>query len=249
MKQLFSVLILLAIVAISYGELSEDRWKTGIRGFPVYAEKCDFSTKTIAKMKNNNNNCVAKCLANDRCTHWVYKDGECYLKGGDISMSDANEAEDASDEQICGYSQSVCPNIDICKEKVEKLKTGNLVKDWKFTNKNGNIAVYAAGCEFKDENIGNKANGNNNCIPLCKSNPRCTHFVYSDGRCFLKKGEVTLNDAYVTEETDVKKQLCGFVERSCKTLKECQDKIKKPKPNTTPKPKKTTTTEEPDGLE
>ena len=48
---------------------------------------------------------------------------------------------------------------------------------------NGN---WALGCDFRGNDIEQRWTTSDQCGPVCERHPRCTHFVWNAGNCFLK---------------------------------------------------------------
>jgi len=76
-----------------------------------------------------------------------------------------------------------------------------LTQTWKFE------------CDFPGNTFGEVRVAGDKCKQACQSNPKCTHFAWKQdygGTCFLKKGDVTMDDAYPVEDLG---SVCGVVPR------------------------------------
>ena len=71
--------------------------------------------------------------------------------------------------------------------------------------------TWAPGCEFRGNYFRNETTRvlvTNQCIYKCSVNPECTHFTwsiqppYAEGLCMMQKGAVTLNDAFVSSDSN-----------------------------------------------
>ena len=47
----------------------------------------------------------------------------------------------------------------------------------------------------------------NQCQWKCQNNAGCTHFVWSNSTCYLKKGQVSINDAVISNDLNT---VCGI---------------------------------------
>ena len=69
--------------------------------------------------------------------------------------------------------------------------------------------TWAPKCKFLGNDIRNfttRMPVTNQCIWNCQNNAACTHFVYSNGVCFLKKGPVKMSNAILADPYTV----CGI---------------------------------------
>lgn len=85
----------------------------------------------------------------------------------------------------------------------------------KFSWRVSSDAVWAHGCDFSSKNdIGWVTTSGAKCSSTCGLVRGCTHFVWSTfsglPRCHLKRGRVTLSDAY---STTVKDAVCGIMRK------------------------------------
>ena len=65
--------------------------------------------------------------------------------------------------------------------------------NWRF----GESAVWAMDCDFKDKGDYKQVYNTqgSQCDPICRADPSCTNFAWSQGTCYLKKGGFIYSDA------------------------------------------------------
>ena len=55
-------------------------------------------------------------------------------------------------------------------------------------------------CAFEGNDLSNVSSAMEYCLYICIDTPECTHFVWNDGTCWMKKGYVTLANATRTQD-------------------------------------------------
>ena len=73
-------------------------------------------------------------------------------------------------------------------------------------------AVWAMACDFPDTPFDSAKTEGRFCGPTCASNPRCTHFAWTDfqgGTCWLKSGQAKREDATPNDKPGM---VCGIVD-------------------------------------
>ena len=68
-------------------------------------------------------------------------------------------------------------------------------------------------CDFPDTHFDSAKTEGRFCGPTCASNPRCTHFAWTDfegGTCWLKSGQVKKEDATPNENSGM---VCGILDQ------------------------------------
>jgi hypothetical protein len=69
--------------------------------------------------------------------------------------------------------------------------------NWQYLTYYGNVS-WAPGCDFPGNDLKyelTKIPVNNQCEGKCRKTTGCSHFVWNEGICYMKKGPVTENDA------------------------------------------------------
>ena len=57
--------------------------------------------------------------------------------------------------------------------------------------------LLAVNCDFKGNDYGkHKQTHNQKCLATCRTEDKCTHFSWSNSRCFKKTGPVNQTDAF-----------------------------------------------------
>ena len=82
--------------------IGQINWQQGDRGV-FWANACDWSDSNIGSAQVAPENYGNTCLSKTGCTHFTwtyYKGGTCWLKGGNIQLSDATFTNDKS--MLCG---------------------------------------------------------------------------------------------------------------------------------------------------
>ena len=81
--------------------------------------------------------------------------------------------------------------------------------DWQSGQPEG--TVWANGCDFPNNDIGNQQVDSSLCAQTCVNTPGCTHFAwnpYDGGMCWMKSGPVTKSDAVFNGNNEV---ICGII--------------------------------------
>lgn len=119
------------------------------------------------------------------CTHFTWNDhngGTCWMKGNAVNKRDAFVSDAKS--SMCGITKKI---------------------SWNANN-------WAVRCDFRGNDVENVRSRSEDCLGLCTSNPKCTHFTWNTafgGTCWMKEfNGVNKNDAVVTSDTSF---VCGVV--------------------------------------
>ena len=154
---------------------------------------CDFSDDSFLIIPSVGADCGVLCLTNPPCTHFMWSKvlgGTCFLKQGNVTKNDALATNDAN--MVCGVAYE--KNVVVLNETVE----------WNINN-------TAVSCDFQNNDLSNNQTVQADCSTLCSKTPLCTHFTwsqYSDGTCFMKKGNVSRQDAFRTNDSTM---ICGII--------------------------------------
>ncbi|KAJ3274117.1 hypothetical protein HDV01_003400 [Terramyces sp. JEL0728] len=136
---------------------------------------CDFFKDDFSIVNTNDlTNCANQCSTTPSCSHFAYKVTYCLLKNGTVSKTDAIPLIDANNSTGCGI---IKPSL------IWNLGQGYA---WRFA------------CDWSVNDI--KAatiNTPDDCANECKNTATCTHYTFNGQNCFLKKGSVTIKDAYL----------------------------------------------------
>ena len=179
------IIVFLIINSFESGLAGLD-WKPGDGGV-VWATACDWTDKSIGSKKDIPDNCGGACLFTKGCTHFTwtnYEGGTCWFKGGSVKLSNAKPGDKSI---LCGLTPF-----------------GQI--NWQPGE--GDV-FWANACDWKDSNIGSAQVAPENCGNTCLSKSGCTHFTwtfYDGGTCWLKGGDIKLNDAVFTNNGSI---LCG----------------------------------------
>ena len=158
-----------------------------------WAYMCDFHDNAFLNVTSPPEACGGKCSLIHECTHfaWVASNGgTCLLKKGNVSKNDAFVTNDST--MLCGILYD------------SQYQTGNSTVLW-----NGNNWAYM--CDFRGNNLFNYSVSPQLCGEKCVETNECTHYAwsrYTGGMCFLKKGNVSKNDAFSTNDPAM---VCGII--------------------------------------
>jgi hypothetical protein len=72
---------------------------------------------------------------------------------------------------------------------------------------NGQTWTY--GCDWHNRNLQSQKTTIDQCEPVCQASPKCTHFTWSSGTCWLKYGNVNPSDAISVND---QKLICGYIQ-------------------------------------
>ena len=167
--------------------IGQINWQPGDGGV-FWANACDWKDGNIGSAKVAPENCGNTCLRKSGCTHFTwtyYNGGTCWLKGGNIKLSDAKFTDDKS--MLCG-------------------KTFGDQNIWQSGD--GGV-LWAHACYWENNDIGSAKAAPEDCGNTCLIKSGCTHFTwtyYNGGTCWLKGGDINLTDAKFTND---KSTLCG----------------------------------------
>ncbi|CAF1552401.1 unnamed protein product [Adineta ricciae] len=154
---------------------------------------CDFSDDSFLIIRSVGADCGGLCLTNPPCTHFMWSKvlgGTCFLKQGNVTKDDALATNDAN--MVCGVAYT--NDAVLLNETVQ----------W-------NINSTAVSCDFQNNDLSNNQTAQADCSILCSKTPLCTHFTwsqYSGGTCFMKKGNVSRDDAFRTNDSTM---VCGIL--------------------------------------
>ena len=137
-------------------------FQSGNNGQVMWALGCDFYGNDIGNQVGTGQDCGGLCIGNPMCTHFSWSNGVCYLKQATNPPATNNNANGA----ICGWVNN---------RSVYKFQSGN----------NGQV-MWALGCDFYGNDIGNQAGPGSDCGGVCLANAQCTHFSWSNNVCYLK---------------------------------------------------------------
>jgi hypothetical protein len=102
------LIVALAIFKIDHVQSID--WQQGEQ---VYALGCDFNDNDLTNVQTSGEQCGNTCDANSQCTHFTWTNfngGTCWLKSGQVSKSDAFQANDPS--SVCGFANRGNPGPD-----------------------------------------------------------------------------------------------------------------------------------------
>ena len=127
--------------------------------------------------------CIDGCTLQSHCTHYVWKK----QNGGTCIYMEGNahmsQTIHAPDPStVCG----------VAKINWEKER-------WAF------------GCDFIGRTFEEVRIPGEKCGDACFDNTNCTHFTYTEGKCFMKSGRGRPEDAYVTD--GFSSIVCGYMDR------------------------------------
>lgn len=160
----------------------EKRMYSGIRqSFATYWLLIFFSSViAIAECRmqeqlSSSEECSSLCLANSRCTHFIWvPDNTCYL------------TTDSSLDNIYVYKSPICGHITL---RISDFS----FRDWE----NGQIN-WAPRCDFFGLDFHQQKSGYKECGQTCLKNTKCTHFTWEwDGKCYLKTLSKTANISHM----------------------------------------------------
>ena len=143
-------------------------------------------------MSTSSSECGPRCVSNDRCTHFTWidiNDGTCFLRSGNVSKSDAIYINDPT--RVCGLTYYF------------DYRRINQSITWDVNNQ-------SRSCDFKDNDLSNVLSISTDCSKICSKTKECTHFMwfkYDGGTCYLKKGKVSKEDAFLTNDPNM---ICGL---------------------------------------
>jgi hypothetical protein len=83
-------------------------------------------------------------------------------------------------------------------------KSEDLTISWRL---DGEYSVWAENCDFPYNDIEGVKVSKWNCVLECYNSTECTHFTWSQGNCWLKRGEISIEDAFY-HDGDV---ICGVM--------------------------------------
>ncbi|UJR34600.1 hypothetical protein I4U23_027376 [Adineta vaga] len=194
---LFAMLIIAAIIIASVLGTKSKKKKiidTTIRWDDRnWAYSCDFNGNDISNVSTSAPTCGGKCYDNRNCTHFTWTEingGTCFMKGGNVTREDAFFKNDPT--MICGIAYTFDYMIT------------NKTLDWQKNNQ-------AIGCDFPGNDISNIISIGTDCAGICSTTPPCSHFIwnkYNGGTCFMKKGNMTKQDAIATNDLNM---ICGLI--------------------------------------
>ena len=158
-----------------------------------WAMSCDFIDNDFANIIVKAELCGSTCARTQECTHFtwsMFNNGTCWLKHGNVSKDNAFFINDPT--AICGIMNS------------SQYGGPNSTVSW-----NGN--TWAMSCDFIGNDLSNSAVTVNVCGPTCVRTQGCTHFTWTSlngGTCWMKYGNVSKNDAFVTNDPTM---VCGVI--------------------------------------
>lgn len=95
-KKLLILFLFILSCSFSFCSINwHDNWAFG----------CDNSKEYFKTVSSRGTDCGSECHLTYGCTNYVWKDGICHLKSGDISKEDFFENNDI--DAICG----ICPSV------------------------------------------------------------------------------------------------------------------------------------------
>ncbi len=113
-------------------------------------------------------NCKYICANDNRCTHFTWAEGVCYLK----QHSNCNAIT------LTSIKNSVCGYI------VQKIVK---VFNWKDGSKKR--VKWSSDCDYCGMDIQYIPSSKEECVDHCANNSRCTHFTWANGFCWLKQSD------------------------------------------------------------
>lgn len=152
-------------------------FQSGSNGQVMWASGCDFFGNDIGNQAGLGENCGDLCVENPSCTHFSWSNNVCYLK-------QATNPPPSASNGVCGWVNN---------RYAYNFQSGS----------NGQV-MWAIGCEFKGNDIGNQAILAKYCGDACATNGQCTHFSWTNGVCYMKK-------AVNPSATNCNSCVCGYV--------------------------------------
>ncbi|CAF5105163.1 unnamed protein product, partial [Rotaria sp. Silwood1] len=155
-----------------------------------WARSCDFNGSDLSKVEISSDLCVRTCLQAPECTHYTWttlNGGTCWMKKGNVSKTDAFLTNDKN--MICGIRDG---------------NQYNFVVQWNGQNQ-------ARSCDFNENDLSNVEISSDLCGRACGKTPECTHYTwttYNGGTCWMKKGNVSKTDAFLTNDANM---ICGII--------------------------------------
>jgi predicted Ser/Thr protein kinase len=160
------------------------RWEIGETS--TFSMGCDFVGNDLQNVPSSGEECGAKCLDTDGCTHFTwsnFNDGTCWMKQGGAQKSDAIRSDNS---KLCGIAGSLT---------------------WHM----GETSEYAVGCDFHGKDLADHPSKSEDCGGLCLRQDGCTHFTWTThngGTCWMKQGGAHKTDAFATKDDS---KVCGIV--------------------------------------
>ena len=155
---------------------------------------CTFAFNNVSKVISDANNslnlCQKACLDDHRCNAFSYTDGKCTvnLPIGSLEWTDPHFVIESS--SYCGVI---------------------LTRIWIRSQRLGNKVLWQNNCDFEGYEMGNLPSlSSDNCESYCSAYPRCTHFSYQHGTCYLKNVTSSQADPVKLARTG----FCGFIPQS-----------------------------------
>ena len=182
----------------------------GIRWNGNWAFGCDFPNNDFRSEVIKGELCGGLCAKVKQCTHFTWYKGVCYLKHGHVSRQ--NAIATGSDEYVCGIIRSAPSSSQSSSCSSRTRRSTRKQRDARIQRK-GN---WAHGCDFYNHDFHNEKTRGEHCGHRCSQVPRCTHFTWYQGVCYMKEGPVTKANAFATGSDDY---VCGVMEsRSSKAV-------------------------------
>lgn len=90
---------------------------------------------------------------------------------------------------------------------VTVITIGVSARSWR--DGDNRLVCWDEQCDFYGHDIGSKPSIGEQCGGVCIANPRCTHFTYSHGTCYMK----SIPNGMVEQEVEQSfgHAVCGFV--------------------------------------
>ena len=156
-----------------------------------WAFGCDFPGNDLTSVKIDGARCGSLCFKTPSCTHFTHtaaNRGTCWMKSGNVTLSDAIAIDERS--TVCG---AIYAELNITMDTI----------NWQQHN-------WAYGCDFIGNDFTSARTTGAQCGPLCSNRHGCTHFTWTKhngGTCWMKKGSIAKSDAILTRDLSM---VCGM---------------------------------------
>ncbi|CAF3415938.1 unnamed protein product [Rotaria sp. Silwood1] len=154
---------------------------------------CDFYGNDLSSIQISPKICGLRCAQSPLCTHYTWNyafGGTCWMKKGNVSKDDAFPTNDPS--MVCGIRDDSQQCVTI------------FTVEW-------NGATWTRSCDFFGNDLSHIEISAELCSTTCLQTKECTHYSWSTlngGTCWVKKGNVSKDDAFSTNVTTT---ICGII--------------------------------------
>uniref|UniRef100_K3WZR8 Apple domain-containing protein n=1 Tax=Globisporangium ultimum (strain ATCC 200006 / CBS 805.95 / DAOM BR144) TaxID=431595 RepID=K3WZR8_GLOUD len=153
-------------------------WMVRSGGQGMWASNCDYpgqDTRTIASPRDD---CGDICAGDPQCSHWAWYNGNCWIKTG--GQRPAAPLQGADCGYILGrfYTPAPLPFAPVIPPPAGTWLKGS-----------GGRSAFAYNCDLPGNDIRDFPLGNPDaCGSSCADEPRCSHWTWYNGNCWMKSG-------------------------------------------------------------